>query len=477
MMSFYPSSYKFSVIFLCLCWHAVCFGQADTIELDRIKSAIVDAALEQGVSVVSNAYIDKDGKLVESSFYRAGAQLRGVRIPQFFAEEPYQAQVQFADTAFNTNLGCEELAMHRYRKGVRLDLSFDSLNGRSAIEFADLRALLRSTLQGITEDLIENNSSLYLLPISMPRTPARSVYEAALRPRTSDARNTNFVLKFEVEGLETAKYSPRRMLNSVQSQTFRAGRWIGGEFGITKKSFMNSSNSQSPPVPVNFTLLISMQGIDNSGEPSGEVYFEDKIKVRFDQSQNTLKVTRSVQNRLAGVTDSAVQTTKTLFDRSRTVMGNTSVLIRNSLPFTSDRSNLETDTRRAGGLAKTVLRDNKLTIAPASFESSLSDALQSVVSSSLTVINCSVEELKLYTAAGMGSGSFKLNQGARAGIAIGDKFIVSSESFSSARQPISSSQLDNLAIGEVVRTSEYSSDFIIMEGPAQAATWLSATPF
>ena len=262
-MSFYPSSYKFSVIFLCLCWHAVCFGQEDTIELDRIKSAIVDAALEQGVSVVSNAYIDKDGKLVESSFYRAGAQLRGVRIPQFFAEEPYQAQVQFADTAFNTNLGCEELAMHRYRKGVRLDLSFDSLNGRSAIEFADLRALLRSTLQGITEDLIENNSSLYLLPISMPRTPARSVYEAALRPRTSDARNTNFVLKFEVEGLETAKYSPRRMLNSVQSQTFRAGRWIGGEFGITKKSFMNSSNSESPPVPVNFTLLISMQGIDN----------------------------------------------------------------------------------------------------------------------------------------------------------------------------------------------------------------------
>jgi hypothetical protein len=93
------------------------------------------------------------------------------------------------------------------------------------------------------------------------------------------------------------------------------------------------------------------------------------------------------------------------------------------------------------------------------------------------VINCSVEELKLYTAAGMGSGSFKLNQGARAGIAIGDKFIVSSESFSSARQPISSSQLDNLAIGEVVRTSEYSSDFIIMEGPAQSATWLSATPF
>ena len=55
MMSFYPSSYKFSVIFLSLCWHVVCFGQADTIELDRIKSAIVDAALEQGVSVVSNA--------------------------------------------------------------------------------------------------------------------------------------------------------------------------------------------------------------------------------------------------------------------------------------------------------------------------------------------------------------------------------------------------------------------------------------
>ena len=467
-----------AVISACFCLPSFCFAQADTTELDRIKSAIVDAALEQGVSVVSNAFIDKDGKLVESSFYRAGAQLRGVRIPQFFAEEPYQAQVQFADTAFNTNLGCEELAIHRYRKGVRLDLSFGNLGGVSTREFNDLKALLGSTFQGLTEELIQNNDSLYLLPTSVStRAPAESSYQAALRPRTNDVRNANLVLKFEVEDIEFVQYSTRRVLKNAQSQTLKAGRWVGSELGIMKQSLMKSGKTAALAAPINFDLLISMQATDASGEASGETYFEDRIRVRFDQVKNTFEVIRSVQNRLAGVTDSALRTTRTLFDRSRLVMGTTRSLISNSLPFMSNRDNAETDTRNAQQGTETNLRDDRFNPSRASFESSLLNALQSVVVSSVNVINCNVEELKLYTAAGMGPGSFKLNQGARAGITIGDKFIVSADSFSSVRQPISSSQLDSLAIGEVVRTSEYSSDFIIMDGPTQAATWLSATPF
>ena len=476
-MNFKYKNQWLAVIFTFFFSHPLCFAQADTTELDRIKSAIVDAALEQGVSVVSNAYIDKDGKLVESSFYRAGAQLRGVRIPQFFAEEPYQAQVQFADTAFNTNLGCEELAMHRYRKGVKLDLSFGNLVGQSTRDFNDLKALLRSTFQGLTEELIQGNSSLYLLPTSVTRAPAKSLYEAALRPRTNDARNANLVLKFEVEDIEFVQYSTRQMFKSAQSQTLKAGRWVGGEFGIMKKSLMESGNSAALPAPINFNLLISMQGTDSLGEPSGDTYFEDRIRVRFDQVKNTLEVIRSVQNRLAGVKDSALRATSSLFDRSRLVMGTTRTLISNSLPFSSNRDNAGTDARNAQRRTETAQRDDRFNLSPATFESSLLDALQSVVVTSVNVVNCNVEELKLYTAAGMGPGSFKLNQGAIAGIAIGDKFIVSADRFSSARQPISSSQLDNLAIGEVVRTSEYSSDFIIIDGPIQAAAWLSATPF
>ena len=36
-------------------------------ELSLVRQALADAALEKGVSVVSSAYVDEDGELVESS--------------------------------------------------------------------------------------------------------------------------------------------------------------------------------------------------------------------------------------------------------------------------------------------------------------------------------------------------------------------------------------------------------------------------
>ena len=90
-------------------------------ELSLVRQALADAALEKGVSVVSSAYVDEDGELVESSFYRSGATLRGVRMTQYFEDDPYDAQVLFSDTAFNANQSCQDLAPHKYRKAMSID--------------------------------------------------------------------------------------------------------------------------------------------------------------------------------------------------------------------------------------------------------------------------------------------------------------------------------------------------------------------
>ena len=50
--------------------------------------------------MVSSAYVDEDGELVESSFYRSGATLRGVRMTQYFEDDPYDTWL-FSNTAFN----------------------------------------------------------------------------------------------------------------------------------------------------------------------------------------------------------------------------------------------------------------------------------------------------------------------------------------------------------------------------------------
>ena len=71
----------------------------------------------------------------------------------------------------------------------------------------------------------------------------------------------------------------------------------------------------------------------------------------------------------------------------------------------------------------------------------------------------------------------RLNQGVVAGISIEDCFILSESNFSRSLNPISSDQLENLALAEVVRVSQFSSDIRILEGPDQTVVSLSAIPF
>ena len=107
----------------------------------------------------------------------------------------------------------------------------------------------------------------------------------------------------------------------------------------------------------------------------------------------------------------------------------------------------------------------------------ISDNLRSVLASSIEEINCDLEELKTYIKRNAEGETLKLNQGLVAGINIRDRFLLSESNFSSSLNPISSDQLENLAIAEVIRTSQFRSDIRILEGPDQVAHSLSAIPF
>ena len=90
-------------------------------------------------------------------------------------------------------------------------------------------------------------------------------------------------------------------------------------------------------------------------------------------------------------------------------------------------------------------------------------------------IGCGVEELVAYQSST--SNGLTLNQGQFAGVSVGDQFILSESNFSTSQNPISSSQLENLAIARVISIDDYSSELQIVEGPAQALSSLSAIPF
>jgi hypothetical protein len=106
-------------------------------------------------------------------------------------------------------------------------------------------------------------------------------------------------------------------------------------------------------------------------------------------------------------------------------------------------------------------------------------SFRSVLESSTAQINCEIEELKTYwtDVDGESAATIKLNQGIIAGISVGDRFILSESNFSTSLNPISSDQLESLAIAEVIRTEQYNADLRIVEGPSQELYSLSAIPF
>ena len=414
--------------------HTVFSADSSDIELQSVKEALVEAAMEKGVSVVSNAYIDSDGKLVESSFYRSEVTLRGIRMPQYFLDEPepYDAKLLFSDTAFNTSLNCQELSPHRYRKAISIDTSSVFSEDFADQQFRATLASLRSEIDMSATSAIAANDSYYIIPINYESKIITSQYEAALLPQTrsADSRNTNFIIKAEITNVNPVIYSAGRMYEKGLTQARRVGKLISTELGL--KSVLTASPGKATSsvvlASIDFDLKISF--LRNGGLREN---FEKTIELRFDREENRIKLREPLLNQLTNFT---------------------SRLNYKNISFNESSSSA---------------RD--LAHITASF--------RSIIDSSTEQINCEIEELKTYLADEdeASASTIKLNQGIIAGISVGDQFILSESNFSTSLNPISSDQLESLAIAEVIRTAQYDADLRIIEGPSQDLYSLSAIPF
>ena len=92
-------------------------------------------------------------------------------------------------------------------------------------------------------------------------------------------------------------------------------------------------------------------------------------------------------------------------------------------------------------------------------------------------INCEVEVLKTYDSEASFNDGMRLNQGLLSGVNIGDRFILSESDFTTGMNPISSTQLENLAIAEVTEISEYSSVLRVIEGTPTGLIFVKCSPF
>lgn len=394
--------------------------------LSQVKAALVDAAMQQGVSVVSNAYVDSKGELIESSFFRSGAIVRGIRMPQYFSEDPYDAEMLFADTAFNSTLSCQEIAPHRYSKAISIDTSAMTVEDLGDSDFSGSVSSLQQEVEMSLVSQLAASDAHTLVPLTYDEPSQISRYEAALDSRSSilDPRNTNYTLRAEVINVSFAKETTAKFLNSTYRQARRAGDRVANEFGFRRSVFSRPTRSETASPYVDFELRVALIEAADAREIASR-----SVKLRYVRAQNTIQLREPLLRKLKSLPSRVLE----------------------------PRVNLNIEPANAADLA------------------AMSSSFGEMIIGATRRIGCGVEELVAYQSST--SNGLTLNQGQFAGVSVGDQFILSESNFSTSQNPISSSQLENLAIARVISVDDYSSDLQIVEGPAQALSSLSAIPF
>ena len=399
-------------------------------ELSLVRQALADAALEKGVSVVSSAYVDEDGELVESSFYRSGATLRGVRMTQYFEDDPYDAQVLFSDTAFNVNQSCQDLAPHKYRKAVSIDTSGLLVGNRFDLEFFNTLDEFRSEIEMSATSAIAGNPDYYVLPVNNRTIQENHRYYAELSPRSNsvDNRNSNYIIRAEIIDLSAVRYSAKNFYKRGISGSKNLQKFVKN--GFKRPLIPYENREEISKSSFDFELVISIVHNDVLGS-ARRVIAQNSLKLRYDESNDSMSLREPLIDDL-----------------------------RRLIPSITEEN----------------LSSNE-TVASARDLSVISQIFKSTLEQAANQINCEVEVLKTYASEASFDDGMRLNQGLLSGVNIGDRFILSESDFTTGMNPISSTQLENLAIAEVIEISEYSSVLRVIEGPQQDLYSLNAVPF
>ena len=399
-------------------------------ELSLVRQALADAALEKGVSVVSSAYVDEDGELVESSFYRSGATLRGVRMTQYFEDDPYDAQVLFSDTAFNLNQSCQDLAPHKYRKAMSIDTSGLLVGNGFDLEFYNTLDEFRSEIEMSATSAISGNPDYYVLPVNNRTIQEIHRYYAELSPRSNsvDNRNSNYVIRAEIIDLNAVRYSAKKFYKRGMSGSKNLQKFVKNGFKRPLIPYENREDTSKSSF--DFELVISIVQNDVLGS-ARRVIAQNSLKLRYDESNDSMSLREPLIDDL-----------------------------RRLIPSITEEN----------------LSSNE-TVASARDLSVISQIFKSTLEQAANQINCEVEVLKTYDSEASFDDGMRLNQGLLSGVNIGDRFILSESDFTTGMNPISSTQLENLAIAEVTEISEYSSVLRVIEGSQQDLYSLNAVPF
>ncbi|MGA1073205.1 MAG: hypothetical protein ACO3S3_11145 [Pseudohongiellaceae bacterium] len=264
-------------------------AQDTASQLETIKAEVLNAAVADGVSVVSSAYINGDGQLVESSFYRAGGGIRGIRMQALLEDQNADVHAGYIETSpLNPKLSCDQLPPPRYARSLALSFALlDQVKEQAKRHVRELGEV-STLLQDAVSTEINTSSRWSLLSVRDSDRQAEepvSLYTRFTDGNFIDHRNNNTALRVTVIDFSPQELNPAQTLRAGTRGLRRLGSQLGAEIGLgVDRSVLAGSRVREGMIEV--SLMLSLVELDSGETEIARQRLNLKVALRDGQIAN-----------------------------------------------------------------------------------------------------------------------------------------------------------------------------------------------
>lgn len=282
-------------------------AQDTASQLETIKAEVLNAAMAEGVSVVSSAYINGDGQLVESSFYRAGGGIRGIRMQALLNDEDAGVHAGYIETsALNPNLSCDQLPPPRYARALTMSFTLlDQVQEQGKRHVRELGEISTLVQEAVSAEINKSSGwSLLSVRESVRESDRDEEAPVSLYTRFTDGsfidpRNSNTALRVTVVDVSPQELNPAQALRAGTRGLRRLGSQLGAEFGLgVDRSVLSGSRLREGMLDV--TIMTSLVELDRGETEIARQRMTLKVALRDGQIANADRL----QGHIASVTES-----------------------------------------------------------------------------------------------------------------------------------------------------------------------------
>ena len=282
-------------------------AQDTASQLETIKAEVLNAAVAEGVSVVSSAYINGDGQLVESSFYRTGGGIRGIRMQALLNDEDAGVHAGYIETsALNPNLSCDQLPPPRYARSLTMSFALlDQVQEQGKRHVRELGEISTLVQEAVSTEINKSSGwSLLSVRESVRESDQDAEAPVSLYTRFTDGsfidpRNSNTALRVTVVDVSPQELNPAQTLRAGTRGLRRLGSQLGAEFGLgVDRSVLSGSRLREGMLDV--TIMTSLVELDSGETEIARQRTTLKVALRDGQIANADRL----QGQIASVTES-----------------------------------------------------------------------------------------------------------------------------------------------------------------------------